>query len=46
MMTLWFVYAAWQLYRGADQALARKLMFASFVYLPIVQLAYWLDAIR
>ncbi len=44
IMTLWFVYAAWRLYLGADKPLARKLMFASFVYLPIVQLAYWLDA--
>jgi len=46
IMTLWFVYAAWRLFKGADKPLARKLMFASFVYLPIVQLAYWLDAIR
>ncbi|MBM3936458.1 MAG: protoheme IX farnesyltransferase [Sphingomonadales bacterium] len=46
IMTMWFVYAAWRLYQGADKPLARKLMFASFVYLPVVQLAYWLDAAR
>jgi protoheme IX farnesyltransferase len=46
MMTLWFVYTAWRLYRGADKHLARKLMFASFVYLPVVQLAYWLDVLH
>lgn len=46
LMTLWFVYTAWRLYRGADKHLARKLMFASFVYLPVVQLAYWLDALH
>jgi protoheme IX farnesyltransferase len=43
--SLGFVYAAWLLYRQADPQIARKLMFASFVYLPVVQLAYWLDAV-
>lgn len=34
---------AWRLYRSRDVRDARKLMFASFIYLPIVQLAYVLD---
>ncbi len=46
ILTAWFVWTAWQLYRGADIPQARKLMFASFVYLPVVQLAYWLDALQ
>ena len=45
LASLGFVYAAWLLYRQADPKIARKLMFASFVYLPVVQLAYWLDAV-
>lgn len=36
---------AWRLYRSRDVRDARKLMFASFIYLPIVQLAYVLDKI-
>jgi protoheme IX farnesyltransferase len=46
LMTVWFMHAAWRLYQGADKPMARKLMFVSFVYLPVVQLAYWLDAVR
>ncbi len=34
---------AWKLFFGLDKAQARRLMFASFVYLPVVQLAYVLD---
>jgi heme o synthase len=34
---------AWRLYQTRDLKDARKLMFASFLYLPIVQLAYVLD---
>ena len=34
---------AWKLFRSHDRADARALMFASFIYLPIVQLAYVLD---
>ena len=36
-------YYAFQLYRTCEVAIARKLMFASFFYLPIVQLFYMLD---
>ncbi len=34
---------AWQLFRSCDPRHARRLMFASFIYLPVVQLAYVLD---
>ncbi|HMQ77721.1 MAG TPA: heme o synthase [Flavobacteriales bacterium] len=34
---------AWTLYRTGDTRHARRLMFASFLYLPAVQLAYVLD---
>jgi heme o synthase len=37
------VVPAWMLFRSHDRGDARKLMFASFLYLPIVQLAYVLD---
>ena len=34
---------AYKLYRTRDKGFARKLMFASFIYLPVVQLVYVLD---
>jgi protoheme IX farnesyltransferase len=40
---VFFLVPAWRLYRSLDVADARKLMFASFVYLPVVQLIYVLD---
>ncbi len=42
-VTLYFAYTAYQLF--VDQAItsARKLMFASFIYLPVVQLVIVLD---
>ncbi len=42
---LLFLWPAWQLYRTVDRTWARKLMFASFVYLPVVQLVYLFDKI-
>jgi protoheme IX farnesyltransferase len=42
---LGFLWPAIQLYRTGESSWARKLMFASFIYLPIVQLVYWLDKI-
>ncbi len=36
---------AWRLFRSRDVADARKLMFSSFIYLPVVQLVYVLDRI-
>ncbi len=34
-----FLYQAWTLYKKRDVPSARKLMFGSFLYLPVVQLA-------
>ncbi len=38
-----FLWAALKLYRSLELADARRLMFASFLYLPLVQIAYVLD---
>lgn len=38
-MSLVFIYQAWNLYRTGSIEDARKLMFGSFIYLPVVQLA-------
>jgi protoheme IX farnesyltransferase len=38
-----FLIPAIQLYRTLELKAARTLMFASFIYLPVVQLAYVLD---
>ena len=40
---VFFLVPAWRLYRSLDVADARKLMFASFIYLPVVQIIYVLD---
>ena len=40
-----FLWPAIQLYRSGESSWARKLMFASFVYLPVVQLVYLFDKI-
>ena len=40
-----FIWYAWQLYIKLDVASARKVMFTSFFYLPIVQLALLFDFI-
>lgn len=40
---IWMVFYALKLYRTCDVKDARKLMFASFFYLPIVQLCYVID---
>ena len=40
---LGFLWAALKLYRSLELADARRLMFASFLYLPLVQIAYVLD---
>ncbi|MFK8045003.1 MAG: heme o synthase [Crocinitomicaceae bacterium] len=37
---LWFLYITIQFYKTLDDKLARKLMFASFIYLPIIQFLY------
>ncbi len=38
-------YYSYKLFRSCEMADAKKLMFASFIYLPLVQLAYLLDKI-
>ncbi len=38
-----FLYQAIQLFRQCTVAAARKLMFGSFIYLPVVQLALYFD---
>jgi protoheme IX farnesyltransferase len=40
VMMAWYAY---KLYRTCDVKEARRLMFASFFYLPIVQLFYVID---
>jgi protoheme IX farnesyltransferase len=37
---LLFAWPAWRLYRGLDTSMARNLMFASFLYLPLIQLVF------
>jgi protoheme IX farnesyltransferase len=43
IMGIWFFYLAYKLYHSCETADARKLMFASFVYLPIIQFIYVFD---
>ena len=43
LLGLWMLLHALRLLRSLDKADARRLMFASFLYLPVVQLAYVID---
>jgi protoheme IX farnesyltransferase len=43
LLGLYMLFHALRLLRTLDKADARRLMFASFLYLPVVQLAYVLD---
>lgn len=43
IVTLGFVYTAFQLYRNCSMEAAKRVMFASFFYLPIVQLLHYLN---
>ena len=43
--TLFFIYA-YKLFLSQEDADARKLMFASFVYLPLIQFTYVLDKVE
>jgi len=45
LMGCMFLWQAFQLWQKCDDASARKLMFGSFAYLPIVQLAFLIDKI-
>jgi len=40
---IWFFYLSYKLYHSCETSDARKLMFASFVYLPIIQFIYVFD---
>lgn len=40
---IWFLYLALKLYNSLDDKDATKLMFASFVYLPVVLIGYLID---
>ncbi len=40
---LYFTYTAWLLYQNCDRDTARRLMFGSYIYLPVVQLAWAFD---
>lgn len=42
-MSVVFIYQAYNLYRSGTIEDARKLMFGSFIYLPVVQLALMID---
>jgi heme o synthase len=39
----WFLYKAFNFYKTNDDAQARQLMFASFIYLPVVYIALVID---
>lgn len=43
MAGLWFFLVAYRFYLHLDDRLAKKLMFASFVYLPLMQFLYVFD---
>lgn len=45
LVTVWYAWKGYQLYVGADKVMARKLMFASFAYLPLVLLIFLVDTI-
>jgi len=44
ILGLWFFLLSWKLFMTCDDKDARKLMFASFIYLPIIQFLYVFDA--
>lgn len=43
LLGIWFFYLSYKLYHSCETSDARKLMFASFVYLPIIQFIYVID---
>lgn len=45
LAAMWFLYKAILFYQDNSDARARGLMFASFIYLPIVYLAFFIDKI-
>jgi len=45
-MGLWFFLLSYKLFLSCDDKDAKKLMFASFIYLPIIQFVYVFDKIE
>lgn len=45
ILATWYCYMGWQFYKKSDDHSARKLMFASFLYLPLVLMVYFFDTI-
>ena len=43
ILGLWFFMVAYRFYLKLDDKLARSLMFASFIYLPLLQFLYVFD---
>nr|MBC8407183.1 protoheme IX farnesyltransferase [Paracoccaceae bacterium] len=43
ILGIWFATKAIGLFKNVDDASAKKLMFASFIYLPLLQLIYIID---
>jgi len=43
LLGIWFSWKAWKLVLTTDDKEAKKLMFASFIYLPLIQIIYVLD---
>lgn len=44
-LTFYFFWYSWKLYRKLDNASAKKLMFCSFFYLPIVQILFMIEKV-
>lgn len=45
LVSFYFLFQAWKLYKNCDMATARRLMYGSFIYLPVVFIALVLDKI-
>jgi len=45
LVSFYFLYQAFKLYKNCDMASARSLMYGSFIYLPVVFIALVLDKI-
>jgi len=43
LLGIWFIIKSVKLYQNVDDASARRLMIASFAYLPLIQIVYVID---
>lgn len=43
--SMYYAFKAYVLYRDCTREAARQLMFTSFIYLPVVQIIMWIDAL-